>query len=263
MTAAAFIYDDVSLYMGGVDFATATKKFGMTASLEKRDVTTFRQFVSNGVTAPNDAKLLVGGLESSEITISGIADLRDDDVTGVGISSILHAATIARVPIPLTACPDGRSAGSIAYITEQLVASVTDSLEPGIEYVFDSALSGGRVSRGAVLLAPGAVTGSGVGSTVDSAALGVASLDPDGGQYLYVGIHLLSTTGQGIAFGVESSADGFATAGNVRATSATLTAAGGAYLMVPISGHLTDTDFRVTYTVTGGTHVAAVSAAIE
>lgn len=246
------VLTDVRCYIGDVDATGQTNQAALSGAVNNLDATTFG---NNGWSA------VAGGIKGGKLTVSGFAaagaiaglDQVDDSFWG----DLTSGTTV-----PVTVCPAGSGAvGGLAYLTRVLTTEVKEFDKVGelLPFEFDGTLSG-PMANGAILHPQGtARTTTGFGTPVQLPAVAT-------GQRLFTALHVMSITGTTptLAVIVQSApTSGFGSpttrATFVGATTTTM------FDFQIASGPITDTWWRVGYTIAGTTpsYLFACSAGIQ
>lgn len=226
------------IFAGGLDLTGYSNKTSLEPEYEEKDVTTFLP-----ITDPNFGwKKCIAGLGSAKVTGGGHRDITfatQDELTWTNFGSV----------IPHSVYPADANEGSLGYFTSVLAKSYTFGGAVGdVDAWAIDDMSAWPVVRGASLEAPGtARIASGNGTAVQIAAVSAS-------QHLYAALHVLSVVGTGgptLAVKVQSDVDNSFGSPADQITFTTASAAGGQ--IARVAGPITDTWFRVNYTITGST----------
>ena len=228
---AKFVWKNAAIIVGGIDLSCDTSATSVQLNVDALDVTAF---------CTDGTREYIPGLKSAEFSHQGFWD---PSVTADTVYNRIRAASTV---IPMTFAVTG-AAGARAYTGQTIHTEYTETAEVGSPYSFTaSGVMSGKVTRG-FLLQPSAteVTATGTGTAVQLGATAT-------GVSVYSSLHLLELTG-GTAPTVAVTADsddasGFATP-VTRLTHATLNAVGSDWKT--LSGPVTDTWWRSSYTITG------------
>lgn len=228
-----FVLLDARLFAPGADLSGASNKIELTSEIEDKDATNYR---SAGW------KEILGGLGSAEISAEGLWEAGDPSKVDDASWSTLGGIG------PYTVCPTDSVVGALAYITSGMrgdykVGDAVGEIAPWSGTVKSS----WPLVRGQIAHPPGtARTATGTGTAVNLGAIPV-------GKRVYAALHVLSATGTtpSITARIESGDAAFTTP-TTRLTFAAATAAGGQILRGD-GAALTDTHYRVAWTVTGTT----------
>ncbi|SET43461.1 hypothetical protein [Nonomuraea wenchangensis] len=237
-----FTMTDCTAYVGGYDFTTDVNKMSLKAEVEDKENTTF----GNG-----GWKSRVGGLRDITLDMDGYwQSATADAVDPVAFNNLGQANRV------VTVSQTGQ-AGSTAYFFEggsfnyELFGSVGDVTPFTIGH---KGTSKSGLVRGKLAKAKGLVSATGVaGSPVELGAVA-------DGQYLYAVVHVFSP-GTTVTLKIESdAASSFASATDVAALPAIITA-GGTWV-TRIAGPITDTYFRFNATAITGSFTLAAAIGI-
>ncbi|MFE7559667.1 hypothetical protein [Kitasatospora sp. NPDC057500] len=228
---SAQVLTDVRLFTGGADLTSASNKVELTTEVEEKDRTTY---------GSGGWKRVQGGLGSSKVSAEGLWEAGDP-----GLIDDAAWAQLGGVG-PWTICPHLATVGSLAYLTQALRADYTLGGQVGDLAPWSSSGSGsGLTARGQIAHPPGtARSSSGAGTALQLGAV------PDG-RALYAALHVLSAAGAGPSITVRIESDDSAAFADptTRATFTAATGLDGQALAVP--GPVTDTWWRVAWTVAG------------
>lgn len=239
-----FVLLDTRLFAGGADLSGNSNKVEITAEFEDKDVTNYR---SGGF------KEVLGGLASSAINAEGQWEALDPSKVDDAAWSMLGGRTA------WTVGPTDAVVGAVAYTTFFLHSSYKLGDAVGEVAPWTAKASGAwPVARGQIAHPPGtARTATGVGTGVQLGAV-------PAGKRLYAALHVLSVAGTAaptITARVESdTTSGFA-APTTRATFTAATARGGEIIRTSGTA-ITDTWWRVAWTITGTTPSFLFAAAL-
>lgn len=230
---AKLVLLNTRLFVAGADLTGVTNKAEIQTEVEAKDATTF---------GSGGAKEFLGGLVSSTVTAEGFFEAGDagkvDDV-----AFAQRGATG-----PWTVCPVAATDGALAYFTNALETDYTLLGAVGEMAPYKVGGTGTwRTVRGLVgHPVSTSRTTSGNGSSMSLGAVG-------SGQQLYAALHVLSVSGTTPSLTVKVQSDdnsGFTSAVD-RITFTAATAVGGQILRT--AGPITDSFFRVTWTISGTT----------
>lgn len=222
------------LFAVGADLTGASNKIELSGEVEDKETT---NYYSGG------HKELLGGLASAELSAEG--QWEAGDTTKVDNASWAQLGGVG----PWTACPDNAAVGDLAYVTQCLRSSYSLGGSVG-----DVAPWSGKGSsswplvRGQMAHPAGtARTSTGTGTAVQLGAV-------TAGRRLYAALHVLSVAGTtpSITARVESDADASFASPTTQLTFTAATAAGGEALRTTGTA-ITDTWFRVAWTISGTT----------
>lgn len=238
----AHVLRNVRIFAGGADLTGQSNKVELSAESEEKDVTNFASVDANG----DVWKAVLGGLGSAKAAAGGQWEAGDpgrvDDDAFAALGGV-GAWTIA----PHESGAAGGAVGSVAWILNALRAQYQLGGAPGDVAPWAAAASSAwPLSRGVILHPPGtARTAAGNGTAVQRPPAAV-------GQHVYASLHVLSVAGTAsptLTVKVQSAADQAFTTPTDRLTFAAAGARTGQALRV--AGPITDTWWRVTWSVTG------------
>jgi hypothetical protein len=231
------ILTDVRLFTGGADLTGVSNKLELGVEREEKDVTTF---LPEG-DADLGWKKVTGGLASGAAGAEGFWAAGDagqvDDRSWGDLGGLTG----------WTACPHAATVGSLAYVMKAMRGKYTAGGTVGdIAPWSAEAKSTWPIVRGVIMHPPGTARSStGNGTAVQVTAVSAS-------QYLYASLHVLSVSGTTptLVVAVESDVDN--TFGSP-VTVATFTSANSISGQITrVAGAITDTWYRITYTITGG-----------
>ncbi|HEY5833591.1 hypothetical protein [Streptomyces sp.] len=227
------VLTDVRLFGVGADLSGNSNKVELQAEVEEKDGTNYR---SGGW------KEVMGGLASSTITAEGQWEAGDPSKVDDASWSQLGGTG------PWTVSPTDAVMGALAYFTLGLRSSYKLGDQVGEIAPWTGKVSGSwPVARGQIAHPPGtARTASGTGTSLQLGAV-------PAGKRLYAALHVLSVAGTAmptITARVESDDNSGFTSAATQLTFAGATAAGGQILRTTGSA-LTDTWWRIAWTITG------------
>lgn len=233
---ATFFWNTPTLVLDGTRVACSANSVTVDASVDALDTTTF---CSDGW------RERIGGLFDAQIDIGGFWELTDVDAD-------MWANLGAGKPFTVS---EDETIGKTAYFNRALLSSENLGGSVGDVASRDLSLPGvGRLVRG-VLLQPSDtdVSATGTSTPVEHVAAG-------GTESLYAVLHVVEAPGAGTLDVIVQSDDlvGFATP-TTRVTFTTVTAARGSQWAVPIAGAISDTFYRLSYTLSAGTWKFAVA----
>lgn len=235
---AKFVMHNTRIFAGAADLTSVSNKVELASEVEEKEVTAF-----NPVEGQPAWKEVIAGLASTKISAEGQWEALDatkvDNESWAGLGS-LGAWTI---------CPTAASAGNLAYLTNALRGSYEVGGTPGDVAPWKAEASGTwPLVRGLSLHSPGTAR------TATGSATAVQHVAVPAGKQLYAALHVLSVAGTGtpsLTVTVESDdAAGF-TSPATRLSFTAATAVGSQILRA--AGPITDTYYRVSYTISGTT----------
>lgn len=231
---AKFILLNVRAFASGADLTGASNKVELSAEVEDKDSTNY---------ASGGAKEVMGGLASSQITAEGQWEAADpskvDDASWAQLGGVG----------PWTVCPasPGAAVGDLAYLTNALRSAYKLGDQVGeIAPWSGTAKSSWPLVRGQLAHPPGtARTATGTGTGIQLGAI-------TAGKRLFAAVHVLSVAGTtpSITVRVESAPDNTFAAPTTQLTFSPAAAAGGQILRTAGSA-VTDTWYRVAWTISG------------
>jgi hypothetical protein len=231
------VLTDVRLFTGGADLTSVSNKLELAAEREEKDVTTF---LPEG-DADLGWKKVTGGLASGSANAEGFWAAGDagqvDDRSFIDLGGLTG----------WTACPKGAAVGSPAYLLKALRGKYVAGGSVGdVNPWSASASSTWPVVRSVIMHPPGtARTSTGNGTAVQVSAVTAS-------QYLYASLHVLSVSGTTPTLTVVVESDVDNTFGSP-ATQITFSSANSISGQISrVAGAITDTWYRITYTITGG-----------
>lgn len=251
MALTAYVLNDARIYYSSLDATGYSNSVEISAENEDEDITTF---------ASSAWKTRVGGLFDSQASAkmfwqagSTATDEKPDDL----LWSKLGTSTQ-----PLTIVPTGGASGDLCYLTKTLSStfklSGDVSNRPRVAMT-EAAWAGNQpVARGQILHPQGtARTATGNGTGYQLGAVSAA-------QKLYANLHVFGVSDGQMIVKIQSSVDNTFASPTDRITFSTVTTSLTAEAS-SVSGAVTDTWWRTTWTISGGsTHsfLFAVSAGI-
>ena len=231
---AKFVLQNVRLFAGGADFTTRSNRVELNMEAESKDATSF---AATGSVWHEE----LPGLRSSTVTGAGQWEAGDasmvDDHSWAGLGSV-GALTIA----PATAAD-----GALAYLTAYNRTMYSLGGSVGDVVPWSGTWNGSwPVARGQVIATPTPRTATGSGSVFQLPAVAA-------GQYLVGTLHLMSLSGTtpSVSAIVQSSAVVGMTSPTTRLTFNSQSTIGGQVFR--IAGPITDTYYRLSYTIAGTT----------
>jgi len=227
------VLTNVRYFVGPADLTAQTNKVELDNAFEEKDVTNY---------GSSGKKEVIAGIESIALSAEGFwqggdPGYADDEFWGA--RGVIEAHTVG---------PISATVGDPAYVTQAVRLSAKNFGAVGDVAMFTLSATGSYpLGRGNFLMSPGtAVTTTGTGTAVQAGA--VAS-----GQGLYATLHILSVAGAStptITVKVQSDDNSGMTTPTDVITFTAATAVGSQISRA--AGPITDTYFRVSYTVTGG-----------
>jgi hypothetical protein len=237
---AKFVLHNVRLFAGGADLTTYSTKAELSVEVEEKDTTAF---VATGQ-AWHEA---IGGIASSQIAGSGQWDAQSTPSTGVLLPDDGSFAFLGAVQA-VTVCPSTADDGAVAYNSGFLRQNYVLGGAVGDVAPWTGNWAGNwPVGRGVVLASPTVRTTTGTGTIIGPLpALGA-------NDYLIGTLHTMSVAGTtpSVTATIQSAAlVGFGSP-TTRITFSASNSIGGQVFR--IQGPITDTFWRLNYTVTGTT----------
>ncbi|HPW21217.1 MAG TPA: hypothetical protein PLE61_10425 [Vicinamibacterales bacterium] len=234
------VLKNAKIYLAQYDVSGDFNQVSLQLDTESLDATTFGQ----------TAKIALPGLESVRLTGKVF---RQVDAAAPKIEDILKA-NLAVAQVPLSLSPLGGAAGDSAWCFKAGVASLSTGFVVGQFPAADlsAVMTGGALVRGLVL-----DTGTKVaGGTGTAYLLGAVAAS----QRVYAALHILALSGGTFTAKVQSDdAAGMATPTD-RLTFTAATAKGSEWK--DAAGAITDTYWRASWTLTGGSVTFALVAGI-
>jgi len=229
-----FVLLNARLFAPGADLTGASNKVELTSEIEDKDTT---NYYSNGW------KEIIGGLGSAEISAEGQWEAGDPSKVDDTSWSTLGGVG------PYTVCPDTSTAGALAYLTAGMRADykIGDAVGEVAPWT-GTVKSSWPLVRGQIAHPPGtARTATGNGTVLNLGAI-------PAGKRLYAALHVLSASGTtpSITVSVESDDAAGMASPTARLSFAAATAPGGQVLRTDGTA-ITDTHYRLAWTVTGTT----------
>jgi hypothetical protein len=232
---AKFTLQNVRWFSGAADLTARNNKIDVSTDVDAKDATAF-------VPTGDVWAEVMGGIRTTKLSGSGQWEAGDpgmvDDASWAQLGGI-GANTI---------CPQTAAVGSLAWLTSAMRGKYELGGQVGDVAPWSADLAGSwPLIRGTVLHDPGTPrTATGVGTAV-------LYVPASSAQYVYATLHVASITGTTPTIVVKVQADnaiGFPSPVDVL-TFASANAKGSQILRTP--GPLTDTYYRVSYTITGTT----------
>lgn len=247
---ATFVLNDVRSYVGGLDATGQSNQLQLDGMVISLDATTF---------GSQGWMTLAGGLKNAKITLSGFAAY--GSIPGLAqADDEFWGDLIGGVSVPGIFVPTSGVVGSLCYAGKLLDVGYKTLGKVGDLDPFElTATSDGPLARSTIMHPQGTArttTGNGTGVQVGAVATG---------QNMYVVLSTLSITGTtpSLTVAVQSSVDNTFGAPTTRATFTAVTTQVGSQI-VKIAGPITDTWWRVTWTIAGTTpsYLFAASAGV-
>ncbi|MFE3762270.1 hypothetical protein ACFXPI_10955 [Streptomyces sp. NPDC059104] len=229
-----FVLLNARLFAVGADLTGASSKIELTSEIEDKETT---NYYSAGY------KEVIGGLGSAEVSAEGQWEATDSTKVDDAMWARLGGVG------PWTVCPDNANVGDLAYLTQCLTASYALGGAVGdVAPWTGKGASAWPLVRGQMAHPAGtARTSTGTGTGVQLGAV-------TAGKRLYAALHVLSVAGTtpSITARIESAPSNAFAAPTTQLTFTAATAAGGEALRTA-GGAITDTWWRVAWTISGTT----------
>lgn len=233
---AEIVLTDAALLVAQFDVTGDVNSVQLDYAAEVQDGTTFgdgtRKMVGNGA------------LRTVDLSVEGLWNGGDDEVDDVlfdriGTAGLLH-----------TVAASGLTESNVGYFFQAVEGSYSPGASVGeiLRFSVESQASGSDGLIRGNLLHTGTEAATGAAAAQN---LGAATAD----QKVYAGLHVLSAAGTSPTLDVtieSDAADDFTGSETTRVTFAQVTDALGSEYATPVSGAITDTWWRVAYTI-GGT----------
>lgn len=236
--ATPAVYKNVKVYSGGYDLSGYSNKAELSYEYDEVETTVFGDATHHGI--PGLAKLgfSLEGLASADATST--ATWESDDILAARLGSATN--------YPMTWAPQTGADGEPAYFAETLLLSYAPGGAVGEAHAFSA--SGGGVGTALVrgtIMATGAKTSTANGT---ARQLGAVSAT----QKLYAVLHVFAVSGTDPTLDViVASDDAVGMASPTTRLTFTQRTAIGAQFITPVAGAITDTYYRVGWTI-GGTN---------
>lgn len=223
---------DATIYVAGYDLTGDMNAVALEYGAEMLDATTFGQ----------TTRINKGGIRTVVMSAEGFWDADGTDEPDDVIFSRLGTGNV-----PISIAPLAAAVGARAYLFRAVHAEYTVGGSTGEMLPFSVSAEGSDgqpVARGYVLHAAGSTSATGTGASVTLPAL-------TAGQKLFGAIHVLSASAADtLDVVVQSDADNTYASPTTRLTFAQQSAAGGSDWQTA-DGAITDTEYRVSYTLGG------------
>lgn len=240
-----FTLGNVRIYAGGLDLTGQSNKVGLAGGYDEADVTGFGDVAADGWIW----KTVQKGIGSGKLDVAGFHAAGDPSQVDNGLwatqGSVMPWTVLPRMQGASSAAAP--TPGDLAWFLRAMQSTYALGDQVGNVAPYTAAASSSSpLVRGRLLHQPGmARTATGTGTAVQLGAV------PEGKAF-YAGMHLLSTADAAAALTVTVESDddaGFATP-TTRATFQAAQTVSGQSVMA--AGPITDTYWRVTWTVSGG-----------
>lgn len=232
-TVNAFVQTNVRLFAGGADLTSRSNKVELGVQVEDKDATTYG---SGGF------KERLGGLGDGALAATGLWEAGDlskvDDQDWANLGAI-NAFTV---------CPNAAAVGNVAWLVRAMESNYKLGGTVGDVAPWEAAAaSSWPISRG-VLLHPADTPRSATGN-----GTAVQTVAASATQFVYASLNVYSVADPAatLTVTVQSNVDNTFGAPTTRFTFAGVSAVGGQ--MLRLGGAVTDTWYRVTWTISGGT----------
>lgn len=226
---ATFALTSVGLYVDGYDVSGDTNQLSLESTAQELDVTTFG---SGGSVAR------IAGLTDTAFSHQGFVDLTDNGIDEQAFANVTGIK-------PVTICPTGGADGETAFIFQSLQTQYNPGASVGEVYAFTVSGAGtAPLAGGKVLATKSAKTATSTGTAVQLEAVSAT-------QKLFANLHVFAASGTTPTLVVKVQSDdnsGFTSAVD-RITFSTAT--GITAEAKSVAGAVTDTYWRVSYTITG------------
>lgn len=225
---AKFVYKNGKVFYGGFDVSGILNQVGMDYSAELQDKTVLG----------NDTRVRTPGLLDVGLSLNGFWDNAED--------SAFFSQIGATSPQVIGVAPDTANEGDRAFLFQADQASYSPGASVGEMFAFGLEMSGnGPLVRGLLMENNVGANSTANGTSRTFAAVGAA-------ERMYAGLFVYSAAVGTLDVTIESDADGvFDSTAVTRMTFAQVaTSVAGQFLSV--AGAITDTFWRVTWTIGGG-----------
>lgn len=243
---AAQVLTGSALYIAGHDFSCDANDASLAAEVAVQKSTTF---------CSGSWDQFLPGLMSASLSASGVWSTG----TGDTIDAVEWGANGATDRV-ITYAPVGTE-GSVAYLLQGARTSYSFGGAVGEVAPWSISAVGTNsdgMVRGKLMLAKTASISS-TGAVGTAVQVGAVAAD----EFLYLAVHLFPTAGTSITIIAESDAtNAFSGAETTRATTGSLTAAGGTWV-TRVAGPITDTWYRLNVSAVVGSWTAAASLAVQ
>lgn len=228
---STIVFRDATIWLAEFDVSGDHREMSLELAADEKDETAFGD--STHIRASGTLKVVTFG--ASGFWEGGDGNIDDTLFDNIGAANKM-----------LTCSADGGSDGETAYSFLSQLGEYVPGTEVG--EVLPFTLSAGTMSncvQGTILHPKTSRTSSSTGTARNLGAVGAT-------QSLYAGLHVFSASGT-LDVTIESdAADDFSGGETTRVTFAQATAATSEWA-TPVSGPITDTWFRINYTIGGGT----------
>ncbi len=229
------ILSDAKIYLAQYDISGDLNEVGISVTPDTPEDTTFGATYRTKKPGALSAKATIKGYSKFNATALNAIDGR------------LYG-NLSVVDIPLSVSPQGGDLGESAFFFKAMLGKYNLGGQFGELCKFDSTAeatgAGVQLVKGTIM-EDGKTSRTTASNTITQTLGAVSST-----QSLYAVLHLLSFVGTDITFAIKSAVTDFATI-TQRAAFTQNTAAGSQYL-TPVAGPITDTNWRVYWTTSGG-----------
>jgi hypothetical protein len=231
MALNPLVLNDCRIYYDSADLTGFSNKFTVAAAAANLDKTTF---------ASGGWREIAAGVFDGNGSVEGFYQAGDLTMPDDNFWATLGDSSVA-----ISAVPTAGTVGSVTYLTQGIECDYTPGAKHGelLGYV-SNFKTNWPILRGQVMHPQGTArtaTGNGTGLQ-----LGAVSAN----QAFYVNLHAMGYVDGSMTVVVQSSVDNTFGAPTTRATFTAVAALGGQQIRVP--GAITDTWWRVTWTISGG-----------
>lgn len=230
---ARFVLLNSRIFASAADLTGHSNQIELSTEIEEKNVTNFK---SEGWTES------IGGLASTSITGGGQWEAGDPGL----VDNESWADLAGRTIHPWTVCPRSAAVGELSWFTRVLRSSYKIGDTVGEVAPWEASASGtSPLLRGTSAHPPGTA------ETADGAGDGLELGEVADGQRIYAALHVLSVSGSSPSLTVEVESDVDNTWSNpaTQISFDAATAVGGQFASA--MGPITDTWWRVTWTITG------------
>jgi hypothetical protein len=240
---AKFALTNVRFFAGGADLTANSNKAELQFEVEDKDATAFSTSATLGTWHES-----LGGISSAQVNGSGQWDASVGTLAAPILPDDASFSFVGTAGQAVTVCPQTASAGALAYVGGFLRQNYTVGGSVGDVAPWTGTWQGGTVmGRGYVTVPPAAYTATGLGTGFQLPALAATDV-------VTATLHVLSATGTTPAVSgvIQSAAANTFASPTTRATFTSMSAQGGQ--VVRFTGSVvTDTWWRLSYTITGTT----------
>lgn len=230
---AKFVLLNARIFAGGANLTGNSNQIELSSEIQEKDVTNFDS---------GDWKESLGGLASTSLSGSGQWEAGDPGL----VDNESWADLTTRSPHAWTVCPRSAAVGDLSWSTQALRSSYKVGDTVGEVAPWEASASGSApLLRGTVAHPPGQA------ETADGAGQGLNLGEVSDSQRIWVALHVLSVSGSSPALTVEveSDVDDTWSAPTTQITFDTASEVGAQFNSA--MGPVTDTWWRVTWTISG------------